>query len=369
VSLPPISVAEPLLDGNELEYVTQAMKSGWISSRGEFIERFERAFADFCGVRHAVATNNGTTALHLALAALGLGPGDEVLVPSLTYIATANCVAYCGASPVLADSEPRTMNLDPADLERRITDKTRAVIPVHLYGHPADMDAIHEVADRHGLLVVEDAAEALGARYKGARVGGLSDAAIFSFFGNKIITTGEGGMVTTNDDTLAERLRLLRSQGMDPKRRYWFPVVGFNYRMTNLQAAIGLAQLERVDHHLAQRRRVAAGYQQRLAGLSGRLTLPVSENWAEHVWWMYTVLTPPQVDRDRLMAAMAEEGIETRPVFHPMHHLPPYAHLAAQGPYPQAENLGRRGLNLPTHAGLTDADLDRVVAALERALG
>ena len=366
----PIPVAAPVLDGRELEYVTECLTSTWISSSGRFITEFEAGFAAFCGVKHAVAVNNGTTALHLALVALGLQPGEEVLIPAFTYIATANAVTYCGARPVLVEAEARTMNLDVADLEAKITPQTRGIIPVHLYGHPADMDPIREIAARHGLWIVEDAAEALGARYKGARVGALSTCATFSFFGNKIITTGEGGMVTTDDDALAERLRLYRSQGMDPQRRYWHPVVGYNYRMTNVAAAIGLAQLERVEHHLAERRRVAAAYDARLAGLERFIVRPVSENWAEHVYWMYTVTLGEDATqgRDAVIQALAAEGIESRPTFHPMHAMPPYAHLAGEG-FPVAEALGRRGINLPTHALLTDNDIDRVCVALKRAVG
>lgn len=364
MSLPRIPVAAPMLNGREAEYALEAVQSSWISSSGRFLDAFEASFAEYCGVRHAVATNNGTTALHLALVALGVGPGDEVIVPDLTYIASANAVRYCGATPVFVDNERRTFNLDPAALEAKITSRTRGIMPVHLYGHPADMDPILEIARRRGLFVLEDAAEAVGATYKGRRVGGLGDCATFSFFGNKIITTGEGGMVTTNDDALAARLRLYRGQGMDPQRRYWFPVVGYNYRMTNLAAAIGLAQLERVEEHLAARQRVAAGYAARLEGLSNRLTLPAAEPWAGHVYWMYTVLVDG--DRDAVMAALDAEGIETRPVFHPMHTLPPYAEPG--GHYPNADWCGSRGINLPTHAALTDEDMDRVAAALSRAL-
>ncbi|WP_375267704.1 DegT/DnrJ/EryC1/StrS family aminotransferase [Phenylobacterium sp.] len=362
----PIAVAAPMLDGNERDYVLECLESSWISSSGRFLDAFEAAFAERCGVRHAIATNNGTTALHLALLGLGIGPGDEVIVPDLTYIASANAVRYCGATPVFVDNERWTMNLDPALVTAKVTSQTRAIMPVHLYGHPVDMDPILALSEQHNLLVVEDAAEAVGARYKGRPVGGLGNCATFSFFGNKIITTGEGGMVTTNDDALAERLRLLRSQGMDPKRRYWFPVVGYNYRMTNLAAAIGLAQLERIDAHLAARRHVAQGYDARLKRLEDQVIRPVCEPWADHVYWMYTILLREPGRRDAVMAAMAKAGVETRPVFHPMHTLPPY--FEADGYYPNADWCAGRGINLPTHGGLTEADLDRVVTALEEAL-
>lgn len=365
-----IPVAVPVLDGREREYVNECLDTTWISSVGRFIGDFESAFADYCGVKHAVACNNGTTALHLALVAMGIGPGDEVIVPSLTYIASANAVTYCGATPVFVDNETRAFNIDPAAIEALITPRTRAIMPVHLYGHPADMDPINEIARRHGLKVIEDAAEAVGGQYKGRMTGALGDAGVFSFFGNKIITTGEGGMITTDDDELAAKLRLYRGQGMDPERRYWFQVVGYNYRMTNIQAAIGLAQLERVDHHLAARRRVADLYDRALARLGNRLILPVTESWARHVFWMYTVQLGEGAakSRDQVILELDALGIETRPVFHPMHVLPPYQHLPS-APSPNADLVSSRGLNLPTHGLLTEADIERICGALDAVLG
>ncbi|HEY8616141.1 DegT/DnrJ/EryC1/StrS family aminotransferase [Phenylobacterium sp.] len=366
---PRIPVAAPLLDGREREYVLECLDSTWISSAGRFIGEFETRFADFCGVKHAIATNNGTTALHLALVALGVGPGDEVIIPTLTYIATANAVTYCGATPVLADCDPRTLNLDVEAVAARITSRTKVIIPVHLYGHPVDMAPLRALADMHGLLILEDAAEAAGAQYRGQMAGALGTCATFSFFGNKIITTGEGGMVTTNDDELAARLRLYRGQGMDPNRRYWFEVVGYNYRMTNVAAAIGLGQLERIHHHLERRREVAAAYNAGLAPLGNRLVLPVEEPWAKHVYWMYTVLLGEEVEvsRDEVMARLDRAGVETRPVFYPMHILPPYQPLAGDG-FPNAERCAARGINLPTHALLSDGDIQRVCAALAEAV-
>src|SRR5713101_1085535 len=270
-----IPVAQPKLAGNERQYVLDCIETSWISSVGKYIVAFEEKFARFCNVEHAIATNNGTTALHLALVALGLQPGDEVLVPTVTYIATANAVRYCHAKPVLVDVCHDTMAINPAELERKITAKTKGIIPVHLYGHPAEMGPINDVAKRHGLFVLEDAAEAHGAEYLGRRVGGLGTCATFSFFGNKIVTTGEGGMVTTNDPDLAAKLRLHRGQGMNPKRRYWFEVVGYNYRMTNIQAAIGLAQMETIHTALADRENIAQWYNQALAPLRKQLVLPV----------------------------------------------------------------------------------------------
>ena len=363
-----IHVAVPSLSGNEKKYVNECLDSTWISSAGEFISRFETSFAEFCGVQHAVAINNGTTAIHLALVALGIKEGDEVIIPTLTYIATANAVRYCNAVPVLVDSEPGTMNIDPKAIEAKITARTRAIIVVHLYGHPVDMGPVKQLADKHGLKIIEDAAEAHGAEYNGTRVGGIGDCATFSFFGNKIVTTGEGGMVTTNDPELNAKLRLYRGQGMDPQRRYWFPVVGYNYRMTNVAAAIGLAQMERVDEALASRQRVAAWYQEALAPYADRVERPFVAPYAKHVFWMYTVLlvglTADQ--RDQIMRAMEAEGIETRPVFYPMHVLPPYEEEMPA--YPVADDQAARGVNLPTHAGLSKDDVQRVVSALIRAM-
>ncbi len=362
-----IPVAAPVLDGREAEYVQECIETEWISSNGRFIGAFEKAFAEFCGVKHAIATNNGTTALHLALVALGIRPGDEVIVPTLTYIASANCVRYCDAVPVFVDSESQSMNMDPASVAAAITPRTRAIIPVHLYGHPVDMDPIREVAEKHGIFIVEDAAEAIGAEYKGKRVGGLGTCATFSFFGNKIITTGEGGMVTTDDDELAAKLRLYRGQGMDPERRYWFNVIGYNYRMTNVAAAIGLAQMEKVDQHLGRRAEIASLYRQKLSALADHIELPTTANWAKHSYWMYVITLKDSVrkSRDEVMAALDRENIETRPVFYPMHDMPPYKEDRA---YPVADRLSARGINLPTHGRMTERDIDRIVAALARAV-
>jgi perosamine synthetase len=362
-----IPVAHPVFAGNEKKYVNECLDTAWISSAGKFIGLFEDAFARFCDVPCAVSCNNGTSALHLALMALGIGPGDEVLVPALTYIATANAVRYCNATPVFVDSEPRTMNIDPAAIAARITAKTKGIIVVHLYGHPCDMDPILALARKHDLFVLEDAAEAHGALYRGAKAGSIGEAATFSFFGNKIVTTGEGGMVTTRDADLARRMRLLRGQGMDPERRYWFPMIGHNFRMTNIQAAIGLAQMEDVELHLANRRKVAAWYHKHLAPLSEWIALPVEEPWAHHAFWIYTILLTKaaEIERDAFMRRLAERGIETRPVFYPMHVMPPYRE--PDGTYPVAEDLARRGVNLPTHGLLTEEDIAFIAEAIRYA--
>lgn len=364
-----IPVSAPVLAGNERAYVADCMETTWISSNGKYIALFERSFAEFCGVQHALSCCNGTTALHLALLAAGVGPGDEVLVPTLTFVATANTVVYCGAKPVFVDSEPATWNMDPAALESKITRRTKAIIPVHLYGHPADMDPIMAVARKHRLVVVEDAAEAHGAEYKGRRVGSIGDFGVFSFFGNKIVTTGEGGMVVTNNPDYAERVRMLKGQGMDPARRYWFPMIGYNYRMTNVAAAIGLGQMEKVQWHLQRRREVADCYMKRLKGVPA-IEWQREQPWGKHVYWMFSVLLRGmgEAQRDMVMRRLAEQGVETRPVFFPMHVLPPYRESAAGGAFPVADGLAACGINLPSWAGLTTEDVHHVCDQLVKCL-
>ena len=362
-----IMVAQPKMVGNERKYVLDCLDTNWISSNGKYIGEFEASFAKFCNVKHAITANNGTTALHLALVALDLQPGDEVIIPTVTYIATANAVHYCGATPILVDVCADTMNIDPNEIEKKITAKTRGIIPVHLYGHPADMTAINRIATKHGLWVVEDAAEAHGAEVFGKKVGGLGTCATFSFFGNKIITTGEGGMVTTNDGDLAAKLRLYRGQGVDLKRRYWFPVIGYNYRMTNVQAAIGLGQMEGILQALTDRENLARWYDNALAGLKERIILPAQASWAKQVFWMYNIFLRDgdEHKRDAVMQQLDVLGIETRPVFYPMHVLPPYKETNS---YPVADLWSQRGINLPTHQDLTQEDVARIAQSLLKVL-
>lgn len=358
-----IPVSAPDLGDLERRYLLEAFDSGWISGAGPFVERLELAFAEKFGVRHAVSCSNGTVALHLALLALGAKPGDEVIVPTLTYVATANAVAYCGATPVLADCEEDTWCVSAGTLEPLITPRTVGIIPVHLYGHPCDMDEITALAERHGLFVLEDAAEAHGATCRGRLAGTIGHIGTFSFYGNKIMTTGEGGMVVTNDDALASKARLLRGQGMDPARRYWFPVIGYNYRLTNLQAALGLAQLERMDELVEKRRRLAGWYLEELSGARG-LRLPVEKDWAKNVYWMFSVVLEgaDAARRDAVMRALAEEGVETRPFFYPCHTLPMY-----KGPRTKctgADRVASSGLCLPTYSSLSRGQVAEVAQIL-----
>jgi perosamine synthetase len=362
---PLIPVAEPVIGERELAYVTDAVRSGWVSSKGPYVERFEAAMAEFCGTKHAIAVSSGTTGLHLAFAALGVGPGDEVIVPTFSFVAVASTVRHVGATPVFADSDPQHWCVDPADVERRITARTKAVMPVHLYGHPADMEAFRLLARRHGLAIVENAAEALGSKYKGQPVGGLGDVGVFSFYGNKLITTGEGGMVVTNDSRLASRMRLLRDHGMSPERPYWHSEVGYNFRLTNLQAALGVAQLERVDELLARRRQIAERYRTRLAevpGISFKWTAP----WAVTSSWLFAMLIDGEfgMTRDQLQAELLRRGIDTRRAAYEIHTMPPYRTAER---YPVAARLSLQGLHLPSGASLAETDQDYVIESIAEA--
>jgi perosamine synthetase len=351
-------VAEPEIGEEELRNVVEAVKSGWVSSKGKFIEEFEDSFAKYIGVRYGVATSNGTAALHLALAALHIGKGDEVIVPDLTFAATINVVIYVGAKPVIVDVNPDYWCMDPEKLEKAITPNTKAIIPVHLYGHPCDMDAIMEIASKHNLYVIEDAAEAHGAEYKGKRIGSFGHISCFSFYGNKIITTGEGGMCLTNDNELAERMKILRDHGMNPVKRYWHDVVGFNYRMTNLQAALGLAQLVKIERFIEKKREIAKIYAEELSSLEG-VTLHPEMPWAKCVYWLYSILIDNRkvrVDRDELAEKLKENSIETRNFFYPLHEMPIYRKYARLT-YPVSSKISRQGLNLPSGVKLSEEDV------------
>ncbi len=350
-----IPVYKPQIHQSERDYVAQAVESTWISSRGEFLDRFEREFPAYLGSKYGIATCNGTVSLHLILEALGIGAGDEVIVPTLTYVASVNAIAYTGATPVFVDAHPEYWNLDPALLEQHITPRTKAIMVVHLYGHSADMDPIMAIAARHGLHVVEDAAEAHAATYRGRIVGTFGIAGSFSFFGNKIITTGEGGMVVTDDEAFMETCRHLRGQGVSPTRTYWHDVIGYNYRMTNLAAAIGVGQLEHIGETLAAKRRIADRYRAALDVVPGVTFQPEME-WATNVYWMVSVLVDPSL-RDGLMAFLKENDVDSRPFFYPAHTLPMYPTDAR---YPVAERIGASGINLPSFPELTDEEIDIV---------
>jgi len=362
-----IPVAEPYIGDEELKNVIEAVKSGWISSKGKFIEEFEREFAKYCGVKYSVATANGTVALHLALKALGIGKGDEVIVPTLTFVATANAVTYCGAKPVFVDSHPKYWCINPEKIEEKITPRTKAIIPVHLYGHPCDMDRIMEIARNYNLYVIEDAAEAHGAEYKGRKVGSFGDISCFSFYGNKIITTGEGGMCLTNNDELAERMRNLRDHAMSKNRRYWHETIGFNYRMTNLQAAIGVAQLKKLDEFIEKKRQIAKWYAEELKELEEKelVKLHPEMEWAKCVYWMYSILIEDKakISRNEAMKRLEKIGIETRPFFVPMHLLPMYN---SGERLPIAEDLANKGINLPSSVALDKSQVTLIIQEFKK---
>ena len=363
-----ISISNPVFNGNEKNYLLECIDTGWVSANGRFITEFQKQFAEFCGSKYALACSNGTVTLHLALIALGIKPGDEVIMPTLTYIATANAVRMCGAKPVFVDSDLETWNVDPKAIEAAITPNTKAIIPVHLYGLSCDMTAIMNIAERYHIPVVEDAAEAHGAKWNGRVVGSIGTIGSFSFFGNKIITCGEGGMLTTDDEDLFNTMLMYRSQGTIPsQKRYWHVVSGYNYRMTNMQAAVGLGQLEKVDWHIAQRRRVAKKYTELLMErLDGYVTIQKVKKEENHVYWMNSVILTDKVkkDRDQVMAEMEACNIEMRPLFYPMHIMPPFEDNSLH--LPIAEKLSSRGINIPSHAGMDDEKIGYVVDCLKK---
>jgi perosamine synthetase len=366
-----IPVSQPLLDERALSNVEEAVRTGWISSEGRFIAEFERRWAEYCGVTHGVAVCNGTVALELAMAALAPPPGSEVILPSFTIISCAAAVLRTGCRPVLVDCEPDTWCLDVAEVRRKITGKTRAIMPVHIYGHMADMNPLMELAHQFGLAIVEDAAEAHGAEYHNRRAGGIGAVGCFSFYANKIVTTGEGGMIVTNDAKLAERARSLRNLAFRPEQRFFHTEIGYNFRMTNLQAAIGLAQVERVEEHVSRKRRMATLYGERLSQLNG-LILPVERPTVKNVYWMYGIVLDDSVGMDaaRLGALLKEQGVDTRPFFLGMHEQPVLRELGlfTGESYPVTERIARRGLYLPSGLALGESEIDQVCEAVKRCL-
>lgn len=369
-----IPVNEPLVGKKELKYVSDALKTGWISSEGEYLKAFEKNFAAYVGRAHGVAVNNGTSALILALRALDLPPGSEVILPSFTIISCALACVYNGLVPVFVDSERDTFNADVKQVEKAITKRTRAIMAVHIYGHPADMDAINGLARKHKLLVIEDFAEAIGSEYKGRLCGGFGIVSCVSFYANKVITTGEGGMCFTDDPALAEKMRNLRNLSHAPGARFVHYELGHNFRMTNVQAAIGLGQLETVKARVAKKLRVAAQYDKLLKGLEdeGLLALPVEKPWAKNTYWMYGVLLAKARGRKaaEVMKAMAAKGVQTRPFFYPMHSQPAfkaYKWFCRQS-LPVSEELYEYGFYLPSGLTLTAAQVKRAAEALKEVL-
>ena len=362
-----IPVCEPTLQGNELKYVTEAVQSGWISSAGKFITELEEKFAAFCGVKYSVSCSNGTTALHLAVEALGIGAGDEVIIPTFTMAATCNAVIYAGAKPVLIDAEKETWNMDVAQIEKRITSKTKAIMVVHTYGHPVDMDVVMDIARKHHLYVIEDAAEAHGAEYQSRKAGSLGDIAAFSFYANKLMTTGEGGIVVTNNQAWAERAKSLRNHFFGKKHRYLHEELGYNYRLTNIQAALGVAQLEKVGQYIEARRKNAQFYNSLLKEVKG-IRLPPEKPWAKNVYWMYGMVIEDDfgVSVARLREELLKRGVDTRAFFTGMHKQPAYMKKDVRfpdisGSYPVADELAEKGLYLPSSSHLTEEQIRYVV--------
>ncbi|HUQ47293.1 MAG TPA: DegT/DnrJ/EryC1/StrS family aminotransferase [Gemmatimonadaceae bacterium] len=368
-----IPVNEPVLDGNERKYLNECIDTGWISSEGPFIREFENLFAARVGRKHGVAVCNGSAALDAALAAMNLAPGDEVIMPTFTIISCATAITRLGAIPVLIDCESDTWNMNVSAVEARITPKTRAIMVVHLYGLPVDMDPILDIAKRHNLQVIEDAAEMIGQTYRGKPCGSFGELSTFSFYPNKHVTTGEGGMVVTDDDELAEKLRRLRNLGFSPPRRFVHEELGWNFRMTNLQAAVGLAQLERLDEFVAKKRHIFARYTKLLSGTPG-IELPVAEkDFATNINWVYGIVIADEVsfDAEEAMARLAKLGVGTRPFFWPMHEQPVYLRMGffAGEQHPNAERIARRGFYLPSGLALSDAQMDKVAAAVKEVFG
>jgi perosamine synthetase len=376
-----IPVNEPKLGQRELEYVSECIQSGWISSAGKFIDQFEEGWAAYCGRRYGIAVCNGTVALQIAIACLELQPGDEIILPSFTIISCAQAVIYGGGVPVLVDSDPATWCMDVDQVKAKITSRTRAIMPVHIYGHPVDMDRLTRLADEYGLKIIEDAAEAHGAQYlcchdgdtQGVwkRCGSFGVMSCFSFYANKLITTGEGGMVLTDDAILAEKARGLRNLCFLPQRRFYHEALGFNFRMTNLQAGLGLAQLERMDEILAHKRWMGQAYTERLRGIQS-LQLPVEKPWAHNIYWMYGLVVSEETGMEAVEFAnrLRRLGVDTRPFFLGMHEQPVLRKMGLYKNeyYPVAERIARQGLYLPSGMALTANQLEQVSQAVHEVL-
>ncbi|MFC2066194.1 DegT/DnrJ/EryC1/StrS family aminotransferase [Chloroflexota bacterium] len=363
-----IPVNEPLFDGNEKKYLNQCIDDAWISSEGPFVKQFEEKFSAYIGLKYGVAVCNGTVAIETALAAPGIKKGDEVIMPTFTIISCAAAAVRLGARPVLVDSEPETWNMDVNQIEPKITGRTKAIMPVHIYGHPVDMDPVMELAKKYNLVVIEDAAEVHGALYKGRKAGSIGDAGCFSFYANKIITTGEGGMVVTDNREIAERAQAYRNLCFKPGKRFYHTELGYNFRMTNLQAAVGVAQLEQIDRFVEIRRGNARKYTERLKNVKGIKT-PVEKEWAKNVYWMYAIELSEElgINAVRMAQCLDEKGIATRPFFLGLHEQPVFHEMGlfVGEQYPVAERIARLGLYLPSGHTLTDEQINYICDAVE----
>lgn len=356
-------VAAPEFLGNEFKYLTEAFLSTWISSSGKYINLFEEKFAEFCGVKYAVAVSNGTTALHLAFLALDIGEGDEVIAPDLTFAATINTIIHAKATPVIVDIEEDSWCIDPDEIEKSITKKTKAIVPVHLYGQPANMDKISALAKKYNLYVIEDAAEAHGAVIKNKKVGSIGDIGCFSFFGNKVITTGEGGMCVTNSKEIADKIRILKDHGMSKTRKYWHDTIGYNYRMTNLQASIGLAQMERVAKILENRKDIEDTYKEQLKDLKNITWQKNDFSDRQKITWLVSVLTDEKY-RDKIITELKESGIDTRPFFYSLGEMEIYKKFVFSNK--RSKSISKRGINFPTVPNLDDQFFHALRSVLEK---
>ena len=360
-----IPISQPSITQKEIDYVTDAVESGWVSSLGEYVEKFEKMFCEYCDTKYSLTTSNGTVALHLALAALDINQEDEVIVPDFTFVATANAVKYLGAKVITVDIDEETYCISPKAIEKAITSKTKAIVPVHLYGHPANMDEINKIAKNNNVFVIEDAAEAHGAEINGEKVGGLGEAGIFSLYGNKIITSGEGGIITTNNHILYEKMKYLRDQAMSYEKRYWHTEIGFNYRMTNLQAALALAQLERINKILDKKLEIFSWYHNYLNNINGIKLNPKLDNY-KNVYWVICIelLNFSENERDTLMAKLNEKHIDSRPYFYPISEMPMYSSVYT----PVTKLISKRGINLPSYYDITQDQVLYICKELKKLL-
>lgn len=360
-----IAIASPVLTGNELAYVTDCIKTNWISSQGKYVRQFEELFSQYHDNRPALAVSNGTVALHLALEALRIGKGDEVIVSDLTFAASVNAILYTGATPVLADVEQDTWNIDVGKAAACITPNTKAIMPVHLYGNVCDMAAIIQLAQKHNLFIIEDCAESLGSHYKDKPMGTFGDVATFSFYGNKTITTGEGGMVVFKNSEIAERAAMLRDHGMKKTQRYWHEEIGYNYRLTNLQAAVGVAQFERLEEFVKAKRRIAQTYNESLSAIP-YLQLPIEKEGVINSYWLYTFLIKPSAPftRTQLIDHLYKKSIETRPIFYPMHIMPPYKKFGKADDLKISKHISDCGISLPSSSNLTEIEIGYICKSI-----
>jgi len=360
-----IPIAQPDIGKDEINAVTQTMKSGWVT-QGKKVEEFEKSLAQYCGAKHAVAVNNGTAALHIALTALNIKEGDEVITTPLSCVATTNPILYLKAKPTFVDVDPSTLNIDPQLIEKKITNKTKAILPVHLFGHPVDLDPLIEIAEKQNLYVVEDAAESLGAKYKGKRIGSFGDISCFSFYADKHITTIEGGMALTNDTKLAEKMRMLRNFGMHKHRKFIHPFLGYNYKMPDINASIGLVQLQKLNHYVSKRRENAAYLNEKLRDLN--LKLPNEQEYAYNVYYVYHILTQTENLKEKMVKRLENQGIETRPLLSLIPDQPPYAKLRYNAnDCPKATEAHKKGFYISNSPQLSQKELDYIATTIRKA--